>query len=125
MAKDIVLAIDDSSEALTQICEAAGRAGINLEGGCCFFCEGQGVFHALVEDIEGFKRVIKEAGFKIQEERDVLLIDIEDRPGALGEVLRELIESGLKVDLLYLATRTRVAIGTNDHAKATATLLGI
>ena len=123
MAKDLVISLGDRPGGLADICQAAGRAGVNLDGGCAFPYNGREVFHVLVEDVEGFRGAVQSAGFDIQEERDVLVFDMDDRPGALGDVLRRISNAGVNVDLLYLATRTRVVIGTDNPDRARVALL--
>ncbi len=118
MARDLVIRVEDRPGALAEVCEVAGLAGINLDGGCGFLCEGNGVFHVLVDDVSGFRRVSEGRSFHIMEEQDVLVIDMDDRPGALGDLLRRIADEGVNINLLYLATRTRAVIGTDDPDRA-------
>jgi hypothetical protein len=62
--------------------------------------------------------VIEETGNKVLEEREVLVLDIEDRPGTLGQVCRRIASAGANIDLLYLAANNRVVIGVDDLDKA-------
>ena len=62
--------------------------------------------------------MLGEAGFDTGAERDVLVVELEDRPGALAEVARRIAGAGLEVDLIYLATRTRLVLGVDDLAAA-------
>ncbi|MBI2238942.1 MAG: ACT domain-containing protein [Actinobacteria bacterium] len=118
MAKDLTVSIENRPGTLADISEALGNAGINIEGICGFPCEGEGVGHVLVEDAAGARRAIEGAGGKVTAERDVLILEIEDKPGALGERARRIANAGANVDLIYLATRSRVVIGADDLEKA-------
>ena len=62
------------------------------------------------------------AGFAAVEERDVLVVDIEDRPGALGETARKLADAGVNIELVYLASGTRLVIGAADLGAVRAAL---
>ncbi len=49
-----------------------------------------------------------------------LTVILEDRPGTLAAACEALGNAGVNIDLVYLATRTRVVIGADDLAKASA-----
>lgn len=91
--------------------DALGRAGINIEGACGFVCGEQGVYHVLVEDAEAARRALIDAGFEIQEERQVVVASIADRPGSAAAVLRKVAEANVNVDLLYLTVDGRLVLG--------------
>jgi hypothetical protein len=46
---------------------------------------GQGVIHILVQDAAATRAALSEAGIEVSGERDVLVVDVEDRPGTMGE----------------------------------------
>jgi hypothetical protein len=43
-----------------------------------------------------------------------VLDDVDDRPGFLGEMARRLADSGVNIDVAYLASRTRIVFGVDD-----------
>jgi hypothetical protein len=45
------------------------------------------------------------------------VLDVEDRPGVLGEVARKLADAGVNIELVYLASGTRLVIGAADLDK--------
>ena len=47
-------------------------------------------------------------------ERLVLVVSLEDRPGASAALLRRLADAGRNVDYCYLATNTRLVIVGDD-----------
>lgn len=122
MAKDFTVILEHRPGTLAELGEALGAAGINIEGISATICEGQGVVHVLVEDAEATRRVLQEKGFTIREERDVVVISVPDRPGELGRVCRRLADAGVNLDLVYVATNTRLVFGTPDLEKARAVL---
>jgi len=122
MARDLTVILEDRPGTLADVGEALGKAGINIDGMCGFPCEGKGVLHVLVEDAAGARRALEDAGMEVSGEREVLVFEINDRPGAFGEVARKIADAGVNVDLGYLATRTRLVIGADDLAKAQAAL---
>jgi len=117
MAKDLTITgFADRPGAYAAIGEALGKAGINIEGMCGF----GGVLHVLVEDGAEARRAIEEAGLRVSETRDVLVVDIEDRPGAWGELGHRLADAGVNLAFVYLATGTRVVLGADDVEQARA-----
>jgi len=120
MMKDLTVILEDRPGTLADMGEALGKAGINIEGSCGFPSEGKGVGHILVEDAAAARRALEEIGIEVGDEREVLVLEIEDRPGALGEVSRRIANAGVNIDLVYLATNTRLVIGADDLDKARA-----
>ena len=122
MAKDLTVILADRPGTLADLGEILGKAGINIDGMCGFPCEGRGVIHVLVEDGASARRVLEEGGMEVSGEREVLVLEGEDRPGTFGEITRKIANAGVNVDLCYLATRTRIVIGADDLEKARAAL---
>ena len=122
MAKDLTVILENRPGTLADLGEALGKAGINIEGMCGFPCEGQGVMHLLVEDTAGVSSALEGIGITVAGERDVLILEVEDRPGAFGDMARKIADAGVNVDLGYLATGTRLVIGADDLEKAQAAL---
>ena len=122
MAKDLTVTLENRPGTLADLGEALGRAGINIEGGCGFPCEGKGEIHLLVEDATTARRTLEQAGIEVREERDVLVVEMEDRPGTLGDVTRRIANAGANIDLLYLATNTRLVIGADNLEKTRAAM---
>ena len=50
------------------------------------------------------------------------MLKVEDRPGVVGEVGRKLRDAGVNINLVYLATNTRLVFGADDLAAAKAAL---
>jgi hypothetical protein len=122
MAKDLTVILADRPGTLADVGETLGKAGINIDSMCGFPCEGRGVLHVLVEDAAGARRALEEGGMEVSGERDVLVLEVEDRPGAFGDIARKIANAGVNVDLAYLATRNRLVIGADDLEKAQAAL---
>jgi len=116
--KDLSLSLEDRPGTLADAAEALGKAGINIEGICGFPVGGRGVGHILVEDAIKARKALDSAGTKVDGERNVLVLDIADRPGTLGQVTRKIAKAGVNLNLVYLATNTRLVIGADNLQKA-------
>jgi hypothetical protein len=121
MLKDLTVVAPDRPGTLAELAEAIGRAGINIEGVSGYSCGGNGVIHLLVEDHRGARKIVESLGLQIQDERDVLVVDTEDRPGGLAAVTRKVAATGVNIDFLY-GTRGRLVMGADDFEKAEGAL---
>lgn len=123
--KDITIALENRPGALADLGETLGKANINIEGLCGASCEGEDLIHILVEEPGKAYNVLERAGFKIKEEREVLVVDIKEivkHPGSGGRLFRKLADEGINIDLIYLAESNRIVIGVDDLKKASTIL---
>ena len=120
MSKDLTVMLEDRPGTLADLGEALGKAGVNIDGLCGLPIQGKGAFHVLVEDAAAARRALEAAKIQVQEERDVLVLKLEDRPGEIGRVCRKIASAGVNITLTYLATNTRVVLGADNLDKARA-----
>jgi hypothetical protein len=116
--KDFIVDLEDRPNGLAVFAEVMAAAGLNIEGVCSVFADGRRVDHVLVEDVEPAIEALADAGFEVFGPRDVLLVDLEDRPGTLADVAGRIADAGVDIDLAYFATRTRLVLGVEDLEKA-------
>jgi hypothetical protein len=121
MLKDIKVRLENRPGTLADLGEALGETGVNIEG-LCGPCEMEGVAHILVDDVKSARIALEKAGFEVIEEGDVLVLDVKDKPGELGNVCRRIADAGINIDFFYAATRTRVVLGVDDIEKAKSVL---
>ena len=125
MPRDLTVILDDEPGQLAKLGEATGRAGANIQGLAAFTGEGRGVIHLLFDDEHAARAraALEEAGLGVADDREVLVVDVHDRPGTLGELARELGEAGVNIELTYTAFGgVRVVIATDDLENARAAL---
>jgi hypothetical protein len=117
---DLTIELDEKVGSVAAAAEALGKAGVNIEGICGFVVAGKGVGHVLVEDAGKARSALQTGGARVIGEQDALVLDIEDKPGALGKLTRKIADAGVSLTAVYLATKTRVVIGAKDIEKARA-----
>jgi hypothetical protein len=117
MLKDLRIAAPDRPGALAELADAIGRAGINIEGVAGYSAGGEAFIHLLVEDHRGARAVVEQMGLEVRDERDVLVVDTEDRPGGLAAVTMRVAATGVNLDFLY-GVRGRLVMGADDFEKA-------
>lgn len=124
MATDLTVILRNVPGTIADAGEAAGKAGVNIDGLGGFECGGEGVMHILVEDGGAARQAFEAAGLEVRAEREVLVVDVADRPGEMGRTMRRLADADVNVDLIYLATDTRLVVGPDDLDAARAALAG-
>ncbi len=122
MAKDLTVILEDRPGTLADMSETLGKAGINIDGVCGLRCEGKGVIHIVVEDAAEARRVLEGGGFEVSDEREVLLLAVENRPGSLGETARKIANAGVNIDYIYVASDNRLVISADNLEQARAVL---
>jgi hypothetical protein len=125
MATDLTVILHDRPGELAQLGEVLGAGGVNIRGLAAFTGEGSGVIHLLVDDdvVSLAVEELKGAGMGVADEREVLVVDVDDRPGSLGELARELAEANVNVDLAYTTFGgVKIVIATDDLENARAAL---
>lgn len=117
--KEFSVTLDDRPGTLAKATDAIAKAGVNIEGYCAVPSgkDGKGTFRVVTKDPSSTRKALETAGFKVQEERDIAVIEAEDRPGFLAQVLRRLAENELNVGPSYSITQNRIAISADNFAK--------
>jgi hypothetical protein len=125
MPTDLTVVLRDEPGQLATLGGATGAAGVNIEGMCAFTGEGRGIIHLLIADdaVDRAVAALTDAGLGVADQRKVLVVDVADRPGSLGELARMLAGAGVNIELLYTTFGgVKVVIATDDLANANAAL---
>ena len=121
MLKDMKVRLENSPGALAGLGEALGKDGVNIEG-FCGPCEGEEIAHILVNDKTSARNALEKANIEVIDESDVLVLDVEDKPGELGRVCRRIADAGINIDFFYVAANTRIVLGVDELEKAKSAL---
>ena len=125
MPTNLTVVLKDEPGQLASLGEATGSAGVNIEGMCAFTGEGRGIIHLLVADEAADRavRALERVGMGIADCREVLVVDVANQPGSLGELARQLTAAGVNIELLYTTFGgVRLVIATDDLESARAAL---
>ena len=122
MATNLTVTMEDRPGMLAQLGEALGAAGVNINGGCAVTSEGQGWVHILVDDVAAARAAVEGAGMSVSSEREVVVVDTEDRPGELGAAARKFAEAGVNVELVYISNSMKLVFVVDDAEKARSAL---
>jgi hypothetical protein len=122
MAFDLVIDIENTPGALAQVAAAISDAGVNIAAATCLGAGERAELHVLVPHAEAARHSLAISHLAITREREVVVVDVEDRPGVLADLTRRIAKAGVDLDLVYVATRNRVVFGSPDLAGLRAAL---
>jgi|SRR6516225_4772113 hypothetical protein len=116
MPFDLVIEIRNEPGALADVATAISDAGVNLAAATCLGSADHVELHVLVPHAEAAKHALAISRLAVSREREVVVVDVEDRPGVLADLTRKVARAGVDLDLVYVATRNRLVFGAADLA---------
>src|SRR3954453_19175179 len=122
MAVDLVIDIENTPGALAEVAAAISDAGINIAAATCLGPGERAELHILVPQPGAAKHLLGISHLAVTREREVVVVDVADRPGVLADLTRRIARAGVDLDLVYVATRNRVVFGAADIAALRAAL---
>jgi hypothetical protein len=122
MAVDLVIDVENSPGALAQVAGAISDAGVNIAAATCVGPAERAELHILVPHAEAARHALAISHVAVTREREVVVVEVEDRPGVLADLTRKIARAGVNLDLVYVATRNRVVFGADDIGALRAAL---
>jgi hypothetical protein len=120
--KDITVILKDSPGTLADLCEVLSGADINIEGISVVTYKGECPIHILVKDGEAARKNLEAHWMEVISDREALIINIADQPGALEKIARTLASSGINIEVSYLTIKGSLALVVDDLPKARSLL---
>jgi hypothetical protein len=114
MPVDLVIDVDNAPGALARVAAAISDAGVNIAAATCIGAGERAELHILVPHAGAAKHSLAISHLAVSREREVVVVDVEDRPGVLADLTRRIAKAGIDLDLVYVATRNRVVFGAAD-----------
>jgi hypothetical protein len=114
VAFDLEIDVENTPGALAQVAAAVSDAGVNIAAVTCVGPDARAELHILVKHAEAARHSLAISNLAVTSEREVVVVDVEDRPGVLADLTRSIAKAGVNLDLVYVATRNRVVFGSPD-----------
>jgi hypothetical protein len=114
VAVDLAIDIENTPGALARVAAAISDAGVNIAAATCVGPGEQAELHILVPHAEAARHSLAISHVAVTREREVVVVDVEDRPGVLADLTRKIARAEVNLDLVYIATRNRVVFGSDD-----------
>ena len=122
MPFDLTIEIENEPGALARVAAAISDAGVNLAAATCMGGAERVELHVLVPHAEAARHALGISHLAVTREREVVVVEVEDRPGVLADLTRKVAQAGVDLALVYIATRNRVVFGAADLAALKAAL---
>ena len=111
LAADLAVTLEsDRPGALAKALGCVSTAGINIDG----YSEMNGIVHILALDLAKTRECLHQAGFRELQKQEVVVVPVDDEPGAAAGVFKRIADAHINVRYTYLATGNRLVISTND-----------
>jgi hypothetical protein len=114
MAFDLVIDIENTPGALARVAAAISDAGVNIAAATCVGSGERAELHILVKHAGAARHSLAISHVAVTREREVVVVDVQDRPGVLADLTRKIARAGVDLDLVYVATQNRVVFGAAD-----------
>jgi hypothetical protein len=114
MSVDLVIDVENTPGALADVAAAISDAGVNIAAATCVGPGERAELHILVPHPGAVQHALGISHLAVTRVREVVVVDVEDRPGVLADLTRKIAKHGVDLDLVYVATQNRVVFGSPD-----------
>ena len=118
------VSLEDKPGSLAWLGSILGDASINVEAIEGRTGGGVSVVHFVPDDPDKTAAALDDAGIPYGT-REVLLVNVLNEPGALGDVALVMSEAGINIDSVYVSITGHVVLGVDDFAGATQIASGM
>lgn len=95
--------LENRAGALAEVCRIIADKKINLHAICAIDTIEEAVLRLVPEKGPETRELLVEAGFRVIES-DIILVELENEPGATGNMATRLSEAGINIDYVYAST---------------------
>jgi len=94
------VAMENTPGQLGRLCRVLTQADVNIRGICVSDAADVSVIRLLVSDTPAAEQALRETGFAYSQQ-EVLLVELDDRPGALEDVAVRLGQANVNLHYVY------------------------
>jgi hypothetical protein len=127
-ATQLTVPLANKPGSLAKLCSTLGKAGVNITAVLSPESGRTSRVRVLVDNPDKAKEALKGAKVKFSEE-DVIAIELDNKPGAVGEVAEKLAQSKINIKYAYATTsagsaKATVIFAVPNVSKALGVLTG-
>jgi hypothetical protein len=111
---DLVIEVENEPGALAKVAGAISDAGVNISAATFLGGGHLAELHVVVPYGEAAKHSLSTAGLAVTREREVAVVEVDDRPGALADLAGKIGRAGVDLDLVFVAMNNRIVLGAHD-----------
>ena len=129
LGKELVVSLPNKVGILADISKILADHGINIEGVAGYAQGTDAKIMIVAEDTLRAKEALLKGGYKAVKESEVLVLDLENKPGALKVITAKLAKDGIDIRYAYgtacpSGCPARLIIATSANEKALVSLKG-
>ena len=124
MPMEFQVSLEDSPGSLAWLGSLLGDADVNIEAIEGRSGRGVSVVHFIPDKPKEAAEALEDEGITY-DKREVILVDVLDKPGVLGEVALVMSEAGINIDCVYVTVKGLVVLGVDDIEGATQVASGM
>jgi hypothetical protein len=113
MAIEFTVILENKPGTLAQLGHVLGEARVNIDAIHQMSNEQGSVVQFVPSDAVGAEKALTDAGVAFTR-REVLVVDVLDQPGTLGDVAMVMADAGVNIDSLYVTNTAAVIFGVDD-----------
>lgn len=88
---------------LAKVCQVFAGRGINIHSMCAYEQQNKGYFWLITDNLSQGADELRKMGYTVQEQ-DVMLVDLENRPGSLAPVAKVLGDAQINIHTCYFTS---------------------
>lgn len=123
MGKELVLTVPDKPGQMASVSRILADHGINVEGVAGYGTGKEAKIMIVPDDALRAGEALKKAGFNAMETKEVVVVELENKPGALKSITAKLSDARIDIRYLYGTTCVEgcpatIILATSDNEKA-------
>lgn len=99
---EITAHLENKPGRLAKICSALGHEKVNIQALCVMETPERSVLRMVTTEVDATRKVLTGLGTE-SEVREVLAVEMENRPGALARLLETLADEHINIEYAYVA----------------------
>lgn len=127
LGKEIVVSTENKIGLMAQCSRILADHGVNIEGVAGYAADGKAKLMFVVNDTLRGKEAIVKAGYADTKESEVVIVDLENKPGALKGMTAKLAQE--KIDIRYMygsacpaGCPARIILATTENERSVVLL---
>ncbi len=128
LGEEIIITTKNKVGLLADIATMLANQGVNIEAASGYEVGDTAILRLVTNANLGIVAELRAKKYKSVEEKEVVLVDVSNKPGALKVVTTELGKNKIDINCLYVtssskgALYSRMVLSTSDNEKAMALL---
>ena len=126
MDKQLVVTVSNQVGALSEIANVVASAGINMIAICAYAVDNRGVIMFVSDNNDQARKLLQAKKYDIREE-EVVVISVDNKPGALQSIVQKISQARIDLNLLYGSVdksgKTSRVVFISEDNKAVLTVL--